>query len=91
MACERGHTHLIVFTHACGYYSRAATISLVDLKMRLLFEGGYYSNKYGIWVFVMYYIYGISGPFLLIESTDSMIYGAYTYYHYSHNYLLIYA
>ena len=26
MACERGHTHLIVFTHACGYYSRAATI-----------------------------------------------------------------
>ena len=27
-----------------------------------------------IWVFVMYYIYGISGPSLLIESTDSMIY-----------------
>ena len=26
-----------------------------------------------IWVFVMYYIYGISGPSLLIESTDSMI------------------
>ena len=20
MACERGHTHFIVFTHACGYY-----------------------------------------------------------------------
>ena len=53
MACERGHTHLIVFTHACGYYSRAATISLVELQVRLLFEGGYYSgcgfysNKYG--------------------------------------------
>ena len=26
MLCERGHTHLIVFMHACGYYSRAATI-----------------------------------------------------------------
>ena len=26
-----------------------------------------------IWVFVMYYIYGISWPSLLIESTDSMI------------------
>ena len=53
MACERGHTHLIVFTHACGYYSRAATISLAELQVRLLFEGGYYSgcgffsNKYG--------------------------------------------
>ena len=29
------------------------------------------------WVFIMYYIYGISGPSLLIESTDSMI-------HYKH-------
>ena len=53
MACERGHTHLIVFTHACGYYSRAATISLAELQVQLLFEGGYYSgcgfysNKYG--------------------------------------------
>ena len=53
MACERGHTHLVVFTHACGYYSRAATISLAELQVRLLFEGGYYSgcgfysNKYG--------------------------------------------
>ena len=34
---------------------RAATISLVDLQVRLLFEGsyysgcGFYSNKYGIW------------------------------------------
>ena len=43
-----------VFTHACGYYSRAATISLAKLQVRLLFEGGYYSgcgfysNKYGI-------------------------------------------
>ena len=37
MACKRGHTHFIVFTHACGYYSRAATISLVDLQVRLLF------------------------------------------------------
>ena len=26
-----------------------------------------------IWVFVIYYIYGISWPSLLIESTDSMI------------------
>ena len=56
MACERSHTHLIVFTHACGYYSRAATISLVDLQVRLLFEGGYYSgcgfysSKYGIMI-----------------------------------------
>ena len=25
MACDRGHTHLIVFMHACGYYLRAAT------------------------------------------------------------------
>ena len=54
MACERGHTHLIVFTHACGYYSRAATISLAELQVQLLFKDGYYSecgfysNKYGI-------------------------------------------
>ena len=40
----------------CGYYSRAALISLSSLEMRLLFEGGYYlgcsfySNKYGIHV-----------------------------------------
>ena len=26
MVSERGYTRLIVFTHACGYYSRAATI-----------------------------------------------------------------
>ena len=26
MVCKYGHTHLIVFTHACGDYSRAATI-----------------------------------------------------------------
>ena len=38
MACKRGHTHLIVFTHACGYYLRAATISLAELQVRLLFE-----------------------------------------------------
>ena len=44
MVCERGHTHLIVFTHACDYYSRAATISLAELQVRLLFEGGYYSG-----------------------------------------------
>ena len=25
MACDRGHAHLIVFAHVCGYYSRAAT------------------------------------------------------------------
>ena len=30
-----------------------------------------------IWVFVMYYIYGISGPSLLIESTDSIIHYKY--------------
>ena len=53
MACDRGHTHLIVFMHACGYYSRAAIISFAELNVRLLFEGGYYSgcsfysNKYG--------------------------------------------
>ena len=55
MVCERGHTHLIVLAHACSYYSRAATISLAELQVRLLFEGGYYSrcgfysNKYGIY------------------------------------------
>ena len=55
MACKRGHTHLIVFTHACHYYSRVATISLAELQVWLLFEGGYYSgcgfysNKYGTW------------------------------------------
>ena len=54
MVCERAHTHLIVFTHACGYYSRPATISLAELQVRLLFEGGYYSgcgiylNKYSM-------------------------------------------
>ena len=37
-----------------SYYSRAALISLSSLKVRLLFEGGYYSgcgfysNKYGM-------------------------------------------
>ena len=25
MACDRDHTHLVVFAHACGYYSRVAT------------------------------------------------------------------
>ena len=35
------HAHLIVFAHACGHYSRAATISFVGLHVRLLFEGGY--------------------------------------------------
>ena len=25
MACDRGHVHLVVFAHACGHYSRAAT------------------------------------------------------------------
>ncbi len=28
---DRGHTHLIVFVHACGYDSRAATISFAEL------------------------------------------------------------
>ena len=51
--CDRDHTHLVDFAHACGYYSRAATISFTELQVRLLFEGGYYSrcgfysNKYG--------------------------------------------
>ena len=44
MACYRGHAHLIVFAHACGYYSRAATISFTELQVRLLFEGGYQSR-----------------------------------------------
>ena len=25
MACDHSHTHLVVFAHVCGYYSRAAT------------------------------------------------------------------
>ena len=39
----------------CGYYSRAALISSSSRKVRLLFEGGYYSgcgyysSKYGIY------------------------------------------
>ena len=41
MVCESGYTHLIVFMHVCGYYSRAATISLAELQAQLLFEGGY--------------------------------------------------
>ena len=51
--CDRDHTHLIDFAHACSYYSRAATISFTELHLRLLFKGGYYSrcdfysNKYG--------------------------------------------
>ena len=32
---------LIVFAHACSYYSRAATISFTELQVRLLFEGSY--------------------------------------------------
>ena len=31
-------THLIVFTHACGYYSRTATISFAELQVWLLFR-----------------------------------------------------
>ena len=53
MAYDRGHAHLIyLFMHACGYYSRAATISFAELQVRLLFKRGYYSgcgfysNKY---------------------------------------------
>ena len=52
--CDRDHTHLIDFAHACSYYSRAATISFTELQVWLLFEGGYYSrcsfysNKYGM-------------------------------------------
>ena len=38
MACGRNHAHLIVFAHACGYYSRAATISFVELHVRLLYS-----------------------------------------------------
>ena len=59
MVYECGHTHLIVFTHVCGYYLSAATISLAKLQVRLLFEGGYYSgcgfysNKYGMQVFAL--------------------------------------
>ena len=49
MACYHGHTHLIVFAHVCGYYSRAATISFAELQVQLLIEGGLYSRKYGIW------------------------------------------
>ena len=30
---DRGHAHLIVFTHACGYYSRAAAISFTELHV----------------------------------------------------------
>ena len=40
MAYNRGHAHLIVFTHACVYYSNAATISFAELFVRLQFEGG---------------------------------------------------
>ena len=36
MAYNRGHTHLIVFVHACGYYSRAAIISFAELHVQLL-------------------------------------------------------
>ena len=89
MACERGHTHFIVFTHACGYYSRAATISLVDLQVRLLFEGGYYSgcgfysNKYGI-----YHVH-VDDDSLVLSLTErnscyppiaSYYYGSYLYF-----------
>ena len=31
------------------------------------------SSEIRIWLFVMYYIYGVSRPSLLIESTNSMI------------------
>ena len=36
-ACDHGHTHLIEFSHACGYY-------FTELQVWLLFEGGYYSG-----------------------------------------------
>ena len=51
-ARDHSHTHLILYAHACGYYSGAATIIFGELQVRLLFEGGYYSgcgfysNKY---------------------------------------------
>ena len=48
----------------CGYYSRAALISSSSRKVRLLFEGGYYSgcgyysSKYGIYIFIYIFITG---------------------------------
>ena len=34
--CNFGHTHLIVFVHACGLYSRVVTISFTELHVRQL-------------------------------------------------------
>ena len=42
--CDRDHTHLIDFAHACSDYSRAASIPFTELQVQLLFEGGYYSG-----------------------------------------------
>ena len=41
MTYYRDRTHLIEFVHAYSYYLRSATISLAELQVRLLFEGGY--------------------------------------------------
>ena len=47
----------------------------VERERIVLSQQSSYNNHfiYNTWVFVMYYIYGVSVPSLLIEATDSMI------------------
>ena len=44
--------HDVIFVNIikCAQYTRAALISFNKLYVRLLFEGGYYSSKYGMCV-----------------------------------------
>ena len=44
MACKHDHTHLIVFKHVCGYYSRAATIRGQLLFLWRSSRCGYFSG-----------------------------------------------
>ena len=49
-----------IYRIKCGFYSRAATISLIGPSMQRLFEGGYYSKcgvysrKYGAYMSLSY-------------------------------------
>jgi hypothetical protein len=36
MVCARGHTHLIVFAHACGYYFFRTALGAATIRGRLL-------------------------------------------------------
>ena len=88
-ACNRGHIHWIEFTHVCGYYSRVAAVSFIELQVWLLFEGGYcsgcsfYLHEYGTsWLkYNMYHIYWLELQVWLLFCLKYMQKYMYSTYH----------